>query len=267
MIDTVLSLPTSVAAPIVIFLTTTIGVSIYLASYRLFAKHQTAETAEATNSLFRVVGILLSLFLSLTFADVILEMNAIETAIEKEAVSLLDIHNDLRRFGDEETRDIQRVLVAYTRAILEDDWPALANDSLGERAGALLLQIEDAVIEIESTNFKQETLRDRIIADVDTVPDYRLSRLENALAKPPAFLIVVLFAFLVTMVCFSTHPPALVNVTLISLYATLVGMVIFLILAFSDPFQGSTSADPAPFEYVLERMEKPVPVREVPDRS
>lgn len=97
-------------------------------------------------------------------------------------------------------------------------------------------------------------MRTRIIEDVDAIPDYRLSRLEHALAKPPFFLLVVFFAFLVTMVFFGVHRPSIVIISLVSMYTILVGLVLHLILAYSDPFQGMIGIDPTSLEYVLERM-------------
>jgi FtsH-binding integral membrane protein len=76
-----------------------------------------------------------------------------------------------------------------------------------------------------------------------------------ALAKPPLFLIVVIFGFLATMVCFGPHQPNRPTIVLLSLYTLLVGLVIFMILAFSDPFQGSTGVDPTAIEFVLEQIQ------------
>ena len=140
MIDFVLSLPIVLGALVFMVLTFAAGIAAYLISHRLIVRFQAEDQEDlkdATSSLFRVVGILLSLFLTLTFAEVVFELNTIETAIEKEAMAISDIHNDLRRFGVEETRDLRTLLVEYTQAIIEDDWPALANDRLPSTVGRI----------------------------------------------------------------------------------------------------------------------------------
>ena len=147
------------------------------------------------------------------------------------------------------------MLLRYTRAVIEEDWPALADDSLSDEAGELLRTLEGHVLALEPADSIQATLRQRIVADVDAIGDHRLSRLEQALSKPPIFLAVVVLGFLVTMIYFGINEPTRVLVSLLSLYTALVGVVVFLILAFSDPFQGATGIDPTPFEYMLERME------------
>lgn len=256
MIDIIMSLPTILSAPLMTLLIASFGMGTYFLAYKLSAEYRTKETREATLTIFNVVGVLLSLFLSLTFADVMIELNSIENAIEKEATALSDIHNDLRRFDSDETKDMQELIVDYTQAIIDDDWPALADDGLGDQAGALLRKLEDSALKLHIDNEMQETLRSRIIADVDLLPDYRLSRLGAAFAKPPFYLVVVLFAYLFTMLRLALYPQSRAVVTIAALYVLLIGMIVFLIHAFSDPFHGATGVDPAPLEYLLEKLQE-----------
>ncbi len=254
LIEQILHLPTFIGAGLLMGLTTLAGVFVYLLSNRLLAKSEAKETRRAANYLFRVTGILVSLFLSLTFADVVLEMNQIETAIEREAIMTEDIYRDLDRYDSNRARRAQALLVDYIRAVIDHDWPALANDRLSEEARGLFGQLEYEVLHLEDDTELQGILRSRIISDVDLVSDLRLIRLEQALAKPPLFLIVVIFGFLVTMVCFGAHPPNRLTVSLLSLYTLLIGLVIYLILAYSDPFQGATGIEPVSLEFILEEI-------------
>ncbi len=236
-------------------LTAAAGLTVYFVSYKLIARTLNYEAVKDTASnLFRFAGVLVGLFLSLTFADVVIDLNAIESASDREAWALADIYHDLQHFGVKETRSIQALLKNYTQAVIEEDWPALEDDQLSERTYGLLLQIQEEVLNLETTNVRQETLRSRIIEDVDLISDYRLTRKQQAMEQPPFFIIIVLFAFLVTMVCFGLYQPLNVLVVLMSLHALLVGLSISLILSLSDPFEGMLGIDPVPFEEVLEFM-------------
>jgi len=116
------------------------------------------------------------------------------------------------------------------------------------------MQLENEVLHLEDNTKIQKTLRPRILSDVDLVSDLRLTRLEQALAKPPPFLIVVIFGFLATMVCFGPHRPNRLTVVLLTFYTSLIGLVIYLILAYSDPFQGATGIDPVSLKFVLQQI-------------
>jgi hypothetical protein len=258
MIEALLSLPTLVGCVVFMGLTTAAGLAVYIVTFRLHARHQSEdamkEIGQATSNLMRVVGWLFTLLLSLTFTNVVGELAVTESAIESEAAAISDVHHNLRRFGPEETRELQTLLVDYTQAVIDDDWPALAQGRLSERVDTSLLRLEDAVLNLKATGATEETLRSRAIADVDLISDYRMSRLQQAREQPPLVLIVVFTGYLVTMVYFGVYKPRRVVVGLMSFYTAFVGVVIYLILAMSDPFQGATVIDSAPFEFVLETM-------------
>lgn len=258
MTQALLSLPTPIGCFVFMGLTTAIGLATYFATFQMHQRRQSddamKELGEVTGNLFRVVGWLFTLLLSLTFTDVIGELSVTETAIEGEAAAISDTYHNLRRFGLKRTRDTQALLIEYTQAVIDDEWPALAQDRLSDRVDVLLRQLEDAVLALKATNATQETLQPRIIADMDMISDYRLSRLQQARERPSFVLIVVFVGYLVTMVYFGVYRPRFVVVALISFYALFVGVVIYLILAMSDPFHGATAIDSAPLEYVVEAM-------------
>ena len=86
LIEQLLHLQVIPGALLLMAITTLIGLLVYYLSFRFLASSQTKEERRATSGLFRVIGVLVSLFLSLTFADVMLELNQIEVSVEREAV-------------------------------------------------------------------------------------------------------------------------------------------------------------------------------------
>jgi len=121
LVEQILHFPVIAGALLLMVVTTLIGLLIYLFSYHLLAASQPKEVRRATNGLFRVIGILVSLFLSLTFADVMLELNQIEASIEREAVMIEDIYRDLGRYDSSRARKAQVLLVDYVQAVIEYD--------------------------------------------------------------------------------------------------------------------------------------------------
>jgi len=255
MIEFILSLPTWIGCGFAMVSTTVFGFAVYFGSYKLINKSKNIQLKDPINSLFRLVGILVSLMLSLAFGEEIAEWKVIKHAIDREAVAIEDTYINLKYFDSEATKDIRSVLIDYTQAIIDDDWPAMANDRLGQRATALRRQLTKKVMELKPANSLQKELRSAIIADVDTMSDHRLIRLNHSLAKPPIYVLVIIFGFLVSMACFGAYKPYLSLLALVSLCTLFIGMVLYLILAMSDPFQGGTIIDPTPFEYLIEAFE------------
>ena len=92
----------------------------------------------------------------------------------------------------------------------------------------------------------------------DMLSDHRFIRLDNALQKPPVFVYVLIFGLLVTMACFGAYRPQAPLIVLVTLYTVFVGLVLYLVLAFSDPFQGDLGVAPASFEYLVETLQSEI---------
>ncbi len=238
--------------------TAALGLLVYLVSYKLIATYKTHDLKDEIGGLFRVVGMLVSLMLSLAFGEVILEQVQIKNAVEREVVAISDAFKDLELFDIESTREIRETLIDYTRAVIEDDWPALANDNLSQRASKLERQLTEAVIRLNPTTPIQEKLFSRLLADFDLMSDFRMTRLDTALAEPPVYVLVIIFGFVVTMACFGAYRPQAPVVALVSLYTVFVGLVLYLILTLSDPFQGDIGVDPTSFEHLVEIMQSKI---------
>ena len=83
-------------------------------------------------------------------------------------------------------------------------------------------------MELQPATEVQKQLWYRILADLDEISDYRLIRLDNALATPPIYIYVIFFGFLVTMACFGAYRPQVPLVALLSLYTVFVGLVLYI---------------------------------------
>ena len=258
MIELLLSLPTWAGCIVLMGITAVVGFVVYLVFYKLITKYKREDMKEPTNNVFRVVGMLFSLMLALTFSEVLGDFTAIRNAVNRETVAISDIFEVLKLFDSEKTREIRTVLVEYAQAVVDDDWPALADDKLGQRAGALKWQLAEAVMNLKPATSAQEELWSHIMADIDALSDYRVIRLDNTLAEPPVYAYVIIFGFLVTMACFGAYRPQVPLIVLVTLYTIFVGLVLYLVLALSDPFQGDISVAPTAFEYLVEALQSEI---------
>ena len=96
------------------------------------------------------------------------------------------------------------------------------------------------------------------MADIDALSDHRIIRLNAALSKPPVYVYVIIFGFLVTMACFGVYRPQSPLIVLVTLYTIFVGFVLYLVLDLSDPFRGGFGVAPTPFEYFIETLQSEI---------
>jgi len=252
MIEFLLALPTWIGCGLTMVFTTVLSLLVYIISNKLIGKSKNADLKEPINNLFRLVGIIVSLMLSLAFGEVIAGWHAIKNAIDREAAAISDTYTNLKYLDAKGTKEIRAVLVEYTQAVIDDEWPAMARDQLGQRTSELKRQFTKKTLEFKPTNSVQKEIRAHVLADIDTMSDYRLIRLNHSLAKPPVYILVIIVGFLVSMACFGAYQPNFSLIALVSLCTLFIGMVLYLILAMSDPFQGAVNIEPTPFEYLIE---------------
>jgi len=258
MIELLLSLPTWAGCVFAMGFITVAGFVVYLVFYKFISKYKREDMKEPTNNLFRVVGTLVSLMLALAFSEVNLDFRTIRNAVQRETVAISDMFEVLKLFDSERTREHRTILVDYAQAVIDDDWPALADDRLSQRVSDLRRQFAKGVIGLKPANPAQEKLLSQIMADIDALSDYRVIRLDSALAQPPIYLYVIIFGFLVTMACFGAYRPQTPIVALVFLYTVFVGLVLYLVLAMSDPFQGDISVAPTAFEHLVETLQSEI---------
>ena len=141
MIDFILSLPNWIGCVFLMVFTTVLGLAVYIVSNKLIEKSKSVRLIEPINNLFRLVGIIVSLMLSLSFGEEIGEWNAIKNSIDREAVAISDTYINLNYYDSEGTREIRAILIEYAQAVIDDDWPAMAKDQLGQRTSALKKQL------------------------------------------------------------------------------------------------------------------------------
>ena len=140
MIEFMLSLPMWIGIGFAMVSMTVLSLVVYFVSYKLIERYKNVQLKDPINNLFRLVGILVSLMLSLAFSEVIGEWEAIKNAIDLEAVAISDTYVNFKYFDYKGTREVRAVLFDYVQAVIDDDWPAMAKDRLGQRTSALKRQ-------------------------------------------------------------------------------------------------------------------------------
>ena len=258
MVDFLLSLPTWLGCSVAMVTTTGAGLVVYLVFVKFISKYKSYDLKDAINNVFRVVGLLVSLMLALTFSEVISELKTIRRAVQHEAVAISDVFKALKLFDTDKTRELRGTLIEYSKAVINDEWLTLADDNLSQRVEALRKQVVKAVVNLKPVNSDQKMLRSLIVADLDSLSDYRVIRLNGAQATPPFFMYIIIFGFLVTMACFGAYPPQTPLVVLILFYTVFIGLVLYLILQLSDPFQGDIGVSARPFEYLVETLQSEI---------
>ncbi len=226
------------------------GLGIYGGARLVVGKRAVFENSNLALQLFRVIGTLLVLLLSLTFADVRIETGAIRDSVDAEAGLLGDILKYLDAFDTPEAVAITAQLVEYIDAVIEDEWEAMRRGEIDDGVVERFRDLEIAVLNLEATTSLQEELHRQMIDDIDNVSDSRVKRLTKISKSIPVFLYVAFLAFLWSNAMLSVFTPRNNAVVFIGGYCAFVGVVIYVILAMGNYFDGIGAVTPDSLEYL-----------------
>lgn len=254
LLEKLLNLPPLLGCLTLIVIIVAAGLAIYLTSCKILFQREHDTLGDATRTIFLAVNLLVGLFLSLTLNDVANTLSDIEDIVGREAAAISDIYHGLEHIDSPLSNDIQLQLIDYTKALIEDEWPSLADDRLAYQAESLLRQIGSNFHLLETHSKMEDRSWIRISEDLDSISNYRLERLHYALAPTPFFLLVIIFGMVVVMICLGVYRPTRSLVILVSFYLSFVGLTIYLILSLSDPFQGIPGVDHASLKNVLTEL-------------
>ncbi len=250
MLIQLLTLPVLIGISIFLLATVAVGLVSYFVARALIHKPVQDERKNVADSLFRISGALLGLLLSLTFASIREDITKLRDSVELEAAQIADIFNDLARFESEDATALQQKVVDYTRALIEHEWPLLSAGGLSPQAWDIYEDIELGLLDLKTEGPRQESLRSRLLQDIDEISDHRQARLYTAKDDPPFFLYIAMFGFVATMLLFCVHPPSVASIVFLSLFSVFVGTVMYFSFALSHPFDGALSVSPKALELI-----------------
>jgi len=230
-----------------------LGLGVYVLSSWLVDRFQVADMEEAGQTLFVVVGVFTGLMLSLAFTEGLSDWRSIQDSVKEEAIAISDTFEVLNRF-EQSTDGARSALLEYTEAVIEDDWEALEDDELSDRAGDLRRTLVDEGLALEPESADEAEVKTFLLDDLDAVSGARQTRLSAALAEPPVYTYVFVALAAVSMAFFGVYRPQPVLIGFAALFAGMMGVVVYLVVDLSDPFQGLISVDPTPLEELLEMM-------------
>lgn len=254
MLDGILDWPPILSALVFVTATIALALAAYGAMRRVFGEHGDGERRELAGSVIFRVSALHGLILALVFAQEISNLGAADEAAAREAMLVADTYFDLARFDPEESLPIRKSLAEYVQTVSSDEWAELARSrTLDETAWAHWRNAYEATLDLQAATPRQEVLHDLILHNVREISSLRRTREAAALeGVENMFLVAALVGLVLTAASYFTFAPNRLNIFLLSVFAAYTGLVIYFILAFSNPFHAPGRVEPIVFERLLD---------------
>lgn len=206
----------------------------------------------------------LGLFYGITLALVVLaayeDYSAAGAAVGREAAALGTLYRDVSSYPEPIQGELQELLRAYVRDVIEKDWPAQRRGTIPEDGTVQATTFQGRLLAFEPQGRVQEIVHAETLREFSTFVEYRRHRLHNVTVGLPAILWLVLFAGALLYMVLIT----LLDVTSLGVHFLVAGipslfvsLLIFLTVALDNPFRGDLTISPAAFELVQDSLMRP----------
>jgi len=159
---------------------------------------------------------------------------------------------DFKRFGSDGAAKLQDKLLEYVEVVINDEWPRLAKGSHSPKAQELFFEVDDGILNLNPESQYQQDLKERLLKDIDEISDHRSARIFSGNVSLNWFIVVVLIGFFMSCFLLCVNSVRLSTLILISCYSTFIGIVLYSIVALSQPYQGLTHVSVKPFQIVYQ---------------
>ena len=250
-----LSLPTIASVLLVIAIASVFSVLLHFVIHPMWSGDLTEDTKKTADNIAVRIGVIYAVVIGMMFANVRIEHLQMVEAIESEASALVRLYSSLERETGTESEEIREYLIEYIRFIVDEQWPALraARAQPGDgyfRGGTKFDRLWDHVLRLE-----QETSATNLRALLNEVEHYSLMRLFDTKGNVlPLFWYIAFFGYLASLVPLYVYPPNLRRCAIISIYSSLVSVVLLAIYVLSHPYSTAAGIEPIAFKTLLDAV-------------
>jgi Protein of unknown function (DUF4239) len=182
-------------------------------------------------------------------------------AASDEAAVIASLYRDFSSFPEPKRSELRASLKEYTRYVIEEAWPLQQQGKIPIGGTDRIDQLQQVLYTFETTSGTQQAIHQESMRAFNRLVETRRKRLYSVTSSLPAPVwMVALFGGLTTLVLSWIFDVKSVraHVMLAGLYASIIGMLIFLMAAMDNPFRGEFSVTPDAFELVYQQlMQKP----------
>jgi len=255
MIPRILTLP----APLLGLLVVGFSVLVSLAGMHLVRRHVTRETLrehqDSAGALYSMVGVLYTVLLAFVVVLVWEDFTEAGEASHQEATRIGNLMRDSYGLPAEAGDPLRHHLLAYTRAVIENEWEALGHGHPDPVATAAYEEVWRVVYSFEPRTPSEEIFYGEIVERMNELSTERRLRLLAGQSQLPGVFWILLIGGAVITMAFSLLfwiESAIQQGLVIGALAGLMGFVLFVVVAMDHPFTGDLRVEPDAFQQVLD---------------
>ena len=225
--------------------------------YRFFPSFRISpEDNQSANILIRLASTLLTVMLAFMVISIWKDYDVQRSNTEKEACVLGNLYRDARGTNPKTEAEVQRLIINYTKIVVEDGWPGMAETRESKAAWQAFNELYGFVIRINPESKKEEIVYSKLLNHINELASYRrLRQLRNQTPSMPAFMTGIIFLASFVNIIFSyliRVENRTMHQIMVGLSGTMLGLVFSLILLLNNPYRSSVRVSPNPLKNLLD---------------
>jgi len=217
------------------------------------------QNHEVAGFTFGVVGAFYGLLLAFVIVAAWERFDRATEQVQGEGIALISLYRLSKGYAEPVGTNMQRALRSYTHAVIEKEWPDMANyrfEHLDISMGVLPLW--EIVTNYQPQDAHQQMLVDKSFDQLTQLSKEVSLRYLYCRENLPAVVWVVIYAGLLITIGFSYFFGLETfgsQALMCAIFSTLLGLTLLAIVELAHPYQGSVTISDQPFTYALMRMD------------
>jgi hypothetical protein len=239
----------------------TVGLSVLglLVARRIFKQDRLETAAHAGEQVFNLAGVLYAVLVAFVVVVVWEQFDQAQDDTESEAVAISDLLRDSEGLPAPARPMIQQTLIAYTKDVVDDEYPRMRRGEPIEQQSEHLTQVWKSYLQVEPVTQAEISFYRQSITKLDDLGSARKTRISSGQSEIPGELWVLLLGGGLVMLVFTymfAASDVIIHSLLIALAGSLLAFVLYLIFAMEHPFVGSIAVPVDPYVHVLDAWQQ-----------
>ena len=261
MLDFVFDLPLLIAGPAVVACLCLFAIGgLFLVRRHLLPHLQVrVEDSEFTGSMVQCVMVFYGLAVALIAVSVSETYSDVSKIVSQEATALAARYRDVSGYPEPIRPQLQGDLADYTQYVIHEAWPL---QQRGETPGGgveYMNRFQTRLIAFEPVSEGQKLLHAEALRAYNHLIEARRLRLDAVGTQLPTVMwaVIAIGALIgLSSTFFFRVEDARLHGILVTLLATFLGLVIFMILALDRPFRGDLGISAQPYQLIYDQLMK-----------
>ena len=215
------------------------------------------EDSEFIGTMMQGVLVFYGLAVALIAVSVWQTYSDVSTTVSHEAIAVATLYRDVSSYPEPVRSGLQNDLREYVNQVIDEAWPLQRRGRVPSAGVEMMTDFQKVLTAYEPATEGQKLLHGETLHAYNRLIETRRLRLDSVQTGLPAVMwIVIVLGAVISLGSsfFFRVEDARLHALLVSLVATFMGLVIFMIFALDRPYRGDLGVSAEPYQLIHDQL-------------